>query len=111
MELLQAGVERTLIALWLGHESIETTQIYLDANLAMKEEILSKTTPINAKAGRYQPDDDLLCLPEEPLATALGLMPNRLITLVAQLNAKRASFESIRHSPGFGIAPLMPHAA
>jgi integrase/recombinase XerD len=60
MELLQAGVDRTLIALWLGHESVETTQIYLDANLTMKEEILSKTTPINAKAGRYQPDDDLL---------------------------------------------------
>jgi hypothetical protein len=50
-----------LIALWLGHESVETTQIYLDANLAIKEEILAKTTPINAKKkGRYQPDDDLL---------------------------------------------------
>ena len=49
MELLQAGVDRTLIALWLGHESVETTQIYLDANLAIKEEILAKTTPINAK--------------------------------------------------------------
>ena len=60
MELLQAGVDRTLIALWLGHESVETTQIYLEANLVMKEAILSKTTPINAKAGRYQPDDDLL---------------------------------------------------
>jgi site-specific recombinase XerD len=60
MELLQAGVDRTLIALWLGHESVETTQIYLDANLSIKEEVLSKTTPINTKAGRYQPDDDLL---------------------------------------------------
>jgi integrase/recombinase XerD len=60
MELLQAGVDRTLIALWLGHESVETTQIYLDANLKIKEEALSKTTPINTKAGRYQPDDDLL---------------------------------------------------
>lgn len=60
MELLQAGVDRTLIALWLGHESVETTQIYLDANLAIKEEALSKTTPINAKAGRYKPSDDLL---------------------------------------------------
>ena len=49
MELMQAGVDRTLIALWLGHESVETTQIYLDANLGIKEEILSKTTPINAK--------------------------------------------------------------
>ena len=61
MELLQSGVDRTLIALWLGHESVETTQIYLDANLAIKEEILAKTTPINAKKkGRYRPDDDLL---------------------------------------------------
>ncbi len=60
MELMQAGVDRTLIALWLGHESVETTQIYLDANLTMKEEILSKTTPISTKPGRYRPDDDLL---------------------------------------------------
>jgi integrase len=60
MELLQSGVDRTLIALWLGHESVETTQIYLDANLAIKEEILSKTAPINPKAGRYRPDDNLL---------------------------------------------------
>jgi integrase/recombinase XerD len=60
MELMQAGVDRTLIALWLGHESVETTQIYLDANLSIKEEVLSKTMPINSKAGRYQPDDDLL---------------------------------------------------
>jgi hypothetical protein len=42
---LQAGVDRAAIALWLGHESVETTQIYLEANLAMKEEILAKTTP------------------------------------------------------------------
>ena len=60
MELLQSGVDRTLIALWLGHESVETTQIYLDANLAIKEEILAKATPINVKGGRYRPDDDLL---------------------------------------------------
>ena len=60
MELLQAGVDRTLIALWLGHESAETTQIYLDANLAIKEEILAKTAPIDTKHGRYRPDDDLL---------------------------------------------------
>ena len=53
MELLRAGVDRTLIALWLGHESVETTQIYFDANLRIKEEVLSKTMPINTKAGRY----------------------------------------------------------
>jgi len=60
MELLQAGVDRAVIALWLGHESVETTQIYLEANLAMKEAILAKTTPVEGKPGRYRPDDQLL---------------------------------------------------
>jgi integrase/recombinase XerD len=60
MELLQAGVDRALIAIWLGHESVETTQTYLDANLALKEEILSKTRPIQSRPGRYRPGDRLL---------------------------------------------------
>ena len=60
MELLQAGVDRALIALWLGHESVETTQIYLDADLALKEKVLAKTTPIKGKRGSYRPDDELL---------------------------------------------------
>src|ERR1700751_957622 len=61
MELLQAGVDRSVIALWLGHESVETTQIYLDADLALKEQALAKTTPANVKhTGRYRPDDKLL---------------------------------------------------
>ncbi len=60
MDLLQAGVDRSVIALWLGHESVETTQIYLEATLAMKEQALAKTTPPNGKATRYQPGDQLL---------------------------------------------------
>lgn len=60
MELLQAGVDRAVIALWLGHESVETTQIYLEANLKMKEEILAKTIPVEGKPGRYRPDDQLM---------------------------------------------------
>jgi len=60
MELLQAGVDRSMIALWLGHESVETTQIYLNANLALKEEILAKTNPVNGKPGRYRPTDRVL---------------------------------------------------
>lgn len=60
MELLQAGVDRSVIALWLGHESLETTQVYLDANLALKEEALKKTSPVNATIGRFTPDDQLL---------------------------------------------------
>jgi len=60
MELLQAGVDRAVIALWLGHESVETTQIYLDADLALKEQALAKTNPVKGVPKRYQPDDELL---------------------------------------------------
>jgi site-specific recombinase XerD len=60
MELLRAGVDRSMIALWLGHESVETTQIYLNAILELKEEILAKVDPINGKRGRYRPTDRLL---------------------------------------------------
>jgi len=60
MDLLQEGVDRSVIALWLGHESVETTQIYLDANLALKQEVLDRTTPPEGKPGRYRPNDRLL---------------------------------------------------
>ena len=60
MDLLQAGIDRALIALWLGHESVETTQIYLDADLALKEKVLAKTTPIKGKKGLYRASDELL---------------------------------------------------
>lgn len=60
MDLLQQGVEQSTIALWLGHESIETTQIYLDANLVLKQAVLDKTAPPEGKPGRYRPDDKLL---------------------------------------------------
>jgi integrase/recombinase XerD len=60
MELLQAGVDRAVIALWLGHESVETTQIYLDADLALKEQALAKTNPVKGTPKRFQADDELL---------------------------------------------------
>lgn len=60
MELMQAGVDRSMIALWLGHASLETTQMYLDANLALKEEVLAKTQSIHGKMSRYKPGDRLL---------------------------------------------------
>ncbi|RKZ83365.1 MAG: integrase [Gammaproteobacteria bacterium] len=60
MDLLQAGVDRSVIALWLGHESVETTQIYLEATLSMKEQALAKMTPPSGKLSRYQPGDQLL---------------------------------------------------
>ena len=60
MDLLQAGVDRSVIALWLGHEHVETTQIYLEATLAMKEKALARTSPPDAKASRYKPGDQVL---------------------------------------------------
>jgi site-specific recombinase XerD len=60
MDLLHEGNEQCVIALWLGHESIETTQVYLDADLEMKQRILDKTTPPNGKPGRYRAEDKLL---------------------------------------------------
>jgi site-specific recombinase XerD len=66
MELLQAGVDRAVIALWLGHESVETTQIYLTANLAMKEKILADNPfPGAGRHRRYRPDDKLLAFLSE----------------------------------------------
>jgi site-specific recombinase XerD len=60
MDLLQEGVDRSVIALWLGHESVETTQHYLAATLAMKEKALAKMTPLRGRPGRYRPGDSLL---------------------------------------------------
>ena len=60
MRLLQAGVDTSVIALWLGHEHVDTTQIYLHADLAIKERAIARTAPPDAKPGRYRPSDTLL---------------------------------------------------
>lgn len=60
MHLLQAGVDISVIALWLGHESPTTTHIYLEADLAMKEEALSRLQPISGVPPRYRPPDQLM---------------------------------------------------
>jgi site-specific recombinase XerD len=60
MELLQHGVDRSVIALWLGHEDMETTQAYLHASLQLKEEALAKTEPFIGQSRRYRPPDQLL---------------------------------------------------
>jgi integrase len=60
MELLRRGVDRSVIALWLGHESMATTQIYLHADMRLKEQALAHATDCGLPPGRYQPDDALL---------------------------------------------------
>jgi integrase/recombinase XerD len=64
MRLLHAGTDTSVIALWLGHEQAETTQIYLHADLALKERALARTKPPDARPGRYRPPDKLLAFLE-----------------------------------------------
>ena len=64
MRLLHAGTDTSVIALWLGHEQAETTQIYLHADLALKERALARTKPPDTKPGRYRPPDQLLAFLE-----------------------------------------------
>ena len=60
MHLLQSGVDITVIALWLGHESLETTHIYIEADLQMKQQALAKVEPAGQAFCRFTPSDDLL---------------------------------------------------
>jgi integrase/recombinase XerD len=64
MRLLHAGVDTSVIALWLGHEHVETTQIYLHADMTLKEQALSRTTRPDVAPGRYLPPDTLLAFLE-----------------------------------------------
>ncbi len=60
MELLRAGIDSTVIALWLGHESIQSTQVYIHADMTIKQRALDRTAPPNVPTGRYQAPDTLL---------------------------------------------------
>jgi integrase/recombinase XerD len=64
MRLLEVGVDTSVIALWLGHEMVETTHIYLQANLAIKERALQRTAPLDTAPGRYRPSDPVLAFLE-----------------------------------------------
>ena len=64
MSLLRAGVDTSVIALWLGHEDVRSTQIYLHADLTIKEQALARTTPASVAPGRYRPTDKLLAFLE-----------------------------------------------
>ena len=64
MELLGHGVDRAVIALWPGHESVETTQMYLHADMRLTEQALARTIPTDVKPARYRPPDQLLAFLE-----------------------------------------------
>jgi site-specific recombinase XerD len=60
MHLLQSGVDIATIALWLGHESIETTHEYVEADLTSKQKALDKLAPAQDQPERFQPEDEML---------------------------------------------------
>ena len=73
MNLRQSGVDLATIALWLGHESLESTQCYLHADLELKQKALEKTAPFGLPSSRYRPDDSLMSFLE-----GLKIMPSQL---------------------------------
>ena len=60
MHLLQAGVDPAVIALWLGHENVQTTHVYVEADLQMKENALSHLAPIGTNVRRFKAEDSLM---------------------------------------------------
>ena len=60
MSLLHTGIDYTIISLWLGHESVESTQIYIHADLRLKEQAMERTRPTDVPPGRYKPPDDVM---------------------------------------------------
>ena len=65
MDLVQEGVDRSTIALWLGHERAETAQIYIHADQTLKARALARTTPPDTTPGRYRPPDALRAFIEQ----------------------------------------------
>ena len=65
MNLLRHGVDRSVIALWLGHESIETTQVYFHSDLEMKEAAMARGSPLGIRPQRFRANDKLLAFLED----------------------------------------------
>ena len=99
MALLHAGNDITVIALWMGHESVTTTQIYLQADMALKQQALDRTTPPGAQPGRYQPLTS--CWPSSKPCDYADI-PDP-VTPAHQRRAARC-----RHNDGVGVMHVMP---
>ncbi|MER8809606.1 tyrosine-type recombinase/integrase [Mesorhizobium australicum] len=102
MRLLRAGVDTSVIALWLGHEQIETTHVYLHADLELKERTLAKTTPANtaqAATGR-------------PTSFSRSSRRSDYADLIAAIPATKGRIPHHgRHNPDVGIMHVMPTSA
>ena len=114
MELLQAGVDCSVIALWLGHELIETTQTYLHAHLALKEAALAKLKPYErGKRTRFQPQRPPARLPGGALSDQNYAEWNGAAAHATRQPASTTTRHSgtVRHSSAGGINRPMPRSA
>ena len=106
VNLLRAGVDIATIALWLGHSDIRATQIYLHADLAIKERALLRTTPPDIAPGRYRPPDPAVGLPRSAV-----IMPSGLEGFPLPGSVIRSPPWSPRHNRGLGIRSITPSSA
>ena len=102
MRLLHAGTDTSVIALWMGHEQAETTQIYLHADLTLKEQALARTTPPDTRPGRYRPPDKLLAFLEALRLCRPFRRPH---------DRHQQPLIPARHNPEVGVMPVMPTSA
>ena len=110
MTLLHAGVDTAVIALWLGHADIRSTNAYLHADMAIKQRALDLTSPVSTPPGRYRPADPLLAFLGKPV-----IMPSSATPATPRSPPRRRSIpvtpHEPRHSSRIGIGPLMPSSA
>ena len=100
MQLLQNGVDRTVIALWLGHELVETTQMYIHADIQLKERAMARTRPVRRRLGATAPTTS--CSPSSRRSDYAD-MPRRCAPVHGN--------HSARHNPEPGIMSVMPISA
>jgi len=91
MDLLQQGVDRSVIALWLGHESMESTQVYLHASLELKERALAKVEPFKGQSRRYRPRDAGSSFLAKPLIIPSVTLKKEVIPSAFPFSAKYPS--------------------
>jgi integrase/recombinase XerD len=89
MHLLQSGVDSAVIALWLGHENIQTTSVYITADLASKQRALQRLDPVSGTAGRYRPSDKLLAFLASLRTPDVG--PHQIVRSSADQSASATS--------------------
>jgi len=102
MSLLQAGVDTTVIALWLGHADIRSTQPYLHADLTIKERALALVTPTAVSPGRYKPPDTMLAFPRSTV-TMPTIQPARSSRTPPRAGRSPPRPTACRHSRGVGL--------